>query len=97
MLQSLGIYLSQGLDWATTTLAIQAGGTEGNPVVAAVIERGGTNGMLYMKFVIATAFVLICARSRRGQTIAWLLTLMFCAVALWNLFALAVLLNANLL
>jgi hypothetical protein len=97
LLQSLGIYLSQGLDWATTTLAISAGGSEGNPVVAAVLDRVGTDGFLLGKMAIATFFVAVCARRRNGHTIAWLLTLMFSAVALWNLFALGILLNASLL
>ena len=97
LLQSLGIYISQSLDWATTTLALQAGGTEGNPIVAEVIKRWGTDGMLLAKLLMATMFAIVCARATRGHTMAWGLTILFSAVALWNLFALSVLLNANLM
>jgi len=95
VLQSAAILLTQVLDWATTTLALKHGGEEGNPLVLALIERGGTDLLLAVKFAVAAVFILVCARSRRGQTIAWILVLMFGGVALWNLRALEILLSAT--
>lgn len=46
-------------DWVTTAVALEAGGTEGNPLAASVFSMFGSSGLLVFKALAVVAIVAI--------------------------------------
>jgi hypothetical protein len=81
-LQSVGILLAQLLDFATTVVGLRLGAIEQNGPMAKLIETYGVDTFLTIKVVAAA--ILIWFAWRRPNA-AWSVSLVYYAVALWNL------------
>lgn len=81
-LQSLGVLLAQLLDFATTVVGLRLGAVEQNGPMARLVEAHGTDALLGVKL---TAAVFLMWVVYRRPIAAWLVSLIYYAVALWNL------------
>lgn len=48
-------------DWITTALALESGGTEGNPVAASIFSVFGNAGLLVFKAVVVAIIIAVLA------------------------------------
>jgi len=80
--QSIGILLAQLLDFATTVVALRLGAVEQNGLMAPLINTYGVDTFLTIKVI--TGIVLAWFAWRRPLA-AWLISLVYYAIALWNL------------
>lgn len=46
-------------DWITTAVALDAGGTEGNPLAASVFSMFGSSGLLVFKLLVVAVIVAV--------------------------------------
>jgi hypothetical protein len=81
-LQSIGILLAQLLDFATTIVGLKLGAVEQNGPMAQLINTYGAGTFLTIKVVAAAVLVWF---AWRRPTAAWSISLVYYAVALWNL------------
>jgi hypothetical protein len=80
--QMFGIFFAQLLDFATTVVGLKIGAMEQNGVMAMLINTYGAETFLAIKLV-AAAFLTWVAWRR--PVFAWVVSLVYFAVALWNL------------
>lgn len=88
MLWVLAVVLYGVGDTVTTLLGLRTDGTtEGGPVAAYAIERGGTSGFLLLKAVFVGAFFLVWSLLSTPTRVAIPLALVVvgAAVTCWNL------------
>jgi hypothetical protein len=83
LVQALGLLLAQLLDFGTTVVGLKIGAVEQNGPMATLIHTYGVNMFLALKVV--AAIVLIWFAYRRPVA-AWSISLVYYAVALWNLY-----------
>jgi hypothetical protein len=85
LFQSVGIIVSQMLDFGTTVVGLRAGATEMNGLVSYIITNHGESGFFWFKLISGCVFAV----ATTGKPIAaWALTLLCSGVALWNLWVL---------
>ncbi len=82
VMQSMGIVLTQLLDYGTTVIGLKNGAREMNGLMRFVIEDYGNTGFLVAKVGIGLAFAWFC---RFKPAAAWAITLLTAGVAFWNL------------
>lgn len=80
--QAVGIILAQLLDFSTTVVGLRLGAVEQNGPMAQLINTYGVGTFLTIKLVAAA--VLIWFAYRRPLA-AWGISLVYYAIALWNL------------
>jgi len=80
--QSAALIGAQMLDYITTTVGIKLGATEQNPLVATVLKHWGNFGMFSLKLFMGIVFAIA---TKDKPLYAWIITIMTCGVALWNL------------
>lgn len=88
--QAVGIVLAQLLDFATTVVGLKIGAVEQNGPMAQLINTYGAGNFLAVKLIAAA--VLIWFAHRRPLA-AWGISLVYYAVALWNLVVIYRILN----
>lgn len=80
--QSVGIVLAQLLDFATTVVGLKLGAIEQNGPMAQLINEYGVGTFLSIKLIAAAVLIWF---SYRRPLAAWGISLVYYAVALWNL------------
>lgn len=80
--QAIGLVFAQLLDAATTAVGLRVGAVEQNGTMAQVIERLGIDGFFAVKLAAAVFFIWY---TWRKPVAAWTISLVYFAVALWNL------------
>lgn len=80
--QSIGILLAQLLDFATTVVGLKLGAVEQNGPMAQLINTYGVGTFLTIKVVAAAVLTWF---AWRRPLAAWSISLVYYAVALWNL------------
>lgn len=81
ILQTLGIVLSQLLDFGTTMIGLKNGARESNGLIRMILEDYGTTGFLVSKIGFGLMFAWFC---RYRPAAAWTIALVTSGVALWN-------------
>ena len=82
IIQAFGLLFAQLLDYSTTVVGLKLGAIEQNVAMATIINTYGQDTFLYIKLA-ASALLIWFAWSR--PVAAWFLSLIYFAVALWNL------------
>ena len=82
MAQAFGIVFAQLLDFATTIVGLELGAVEQNGTMATLINTYGAGNFLVVKVLAALFFVWV---AWRRPVFAWSVSLVYYAVALWNL------------